>query len=191
MWSNLKVRRLFREDDGVEGCGPFRKKSDNKYHVLGNVLRIVFQMALSPVLLLTPRSIVNAVDNYLRDGWLVEFATTPDSVLSAARGSGAGEYDVTGLKPSWILQVTISGGTLQYYHQIPFSEDVENTGYTALSYPMKSAAKLFEEAGLIAGPAPEGREYTLLDCERIAEQLLRAYCSADWHLRGLLLGSCQ
>ncbi|KAJ7214232.1 hypothetical protein C8J57DRAFT_1096633, partial [Mycena rebaudengoi] len=88
-------------------------------------------------------------------------------------------YDVTGFRPSWVLKVTVHGGELHHFRQIEYSQDVETAGgYTALSYPMASAVVLFKEAGLETSPPPPGRDYTLLDRQRIAEQLLRLYCSA-------------
>ncbi|KAJ7034460.1 hypothetical protein C8F04DRAFT_956358, partial [Mycena alexandri] len=131
--SNLRLRRLLYEDDGVEGCGLFHKRPEREFHVLGNILRLIFAIVLSPFYLLTPRSFVSAVDNYIQSSWLLEFATAPDSVLSNAPGGGKGQYDVTGFLPSWVLEVTIQNGALQIFRQIPFSEEVEQAGYTALS----------------------------------------------------------
>ncbi|KAJ6626144.1 hypothetical protein B0H10DRAFT_1999200 [Mycena sp. CBHHK59/15] len=179
MKSHMKPRRLFREDNGVEGCGLFHKKPEKTFHVLGNILRLVFTVVFSPIYLLTPRVVVESVSNYLQAGWLLEYATTPDAVLSNARGGGKGQYDVTGFQPSWVLEVTIQNGGLRHFRQVAFSEDIELAGYSALSYPMRSAAVLFEEAGYVKEPAPEGREYTLEDRQRIAEQYLRLYCSAN------------
>ncbi|KAJ6555239.1 hypothetical protein B0H10DRAFT_2123212 [Mycena sp. CBHHK59/15] len=170
MSSHMKLRRLLYEDKGIE---------EKTLHVLGNFLRLIFTVVFSPIYLLMPRAVVESVSNYLQVGWLLEYATTPDAVLSNARGGGKGQYDVTGFQPSWVLEVTIQNGGLRHYHQVAFSEDVELAGYSALSYPMLSAAVLFEEAGYVKEPAPEGREYTLKDRQRIAEQYLRLYCSAN------------
>ncbi|KAJ7486672.1 hypothetical protein FB451DRAFT_1026247, partial [Mycena latifolia] len=133
MGSNLRIRRLFQEDDGVEGIGFFHKRPEKTLHVLGNVLRLICAIVFSPFYLLTPRFIVNAVDNYVQAGWLLEYATTPDSVLSNARSGGKAQYDVTGFRPTWVLKAAIETGKLQSYEQIPFSEEVEIVGYTALS----------------------------------------------------------
>ncbi|KAF7369894.1 HET domain-containing protein [Mycena sanguinolenta] len=124
MGSNMRIGRLFLEDDGVEGCGMFHKRPERTLHILGNILRILFSLALSPLYLFTPRVIVNAVDNYIQSSWLLEYATTPDSVLSNARGGGKGQYDVREFRPAWVLQVTIQNGELQSVHQIPYSEEV-------------------------------------------------------------------
>ncbi|KAJ7181212.1 hypothetical protein C8R46DRAFT_885440, partial [Mycena filopes] len=82
--SNVRPGRLLREDDGVEGCGWFHKRPErvSTPHVLGNILRLIFAIILSPIYLLTPRGIVSAVDNYIQTSWLLDFATAPDSVLS-------------------------------------------------------------------------------------------------------------
>ncbi|KAJ7611979.1 hypothetical protein DFH06DRAFT_1243813 [Mycena polygramma] len=178
MGSNLRLRRLFREDDGVEGCGVFHKKPDRTFHVLGNILRVLFALLLSPAYLLTPRFVVNAVDNYIQSSWLLEYATTPDSVLSNARSGGKGQYDVTGFYPSWVLKITIMGGVLVDLRQVPFSDEVADVGYTALSYPMESAAILATEDGFVPTPPPDDRPYTLDDRRTISKYFLELYCSA-------------
>jgi hypothetical protein len=148
------------------------------FHVLGNILRLLFTIAGAPIYLFTPRVVVSAVDNYLQSGWLLEYAMTPDAVLSNARGGGKGQYDVTGFQPSWVLEVKIQNGALQTFRQISFSEKDPEAGYTALSYPMQSAAVLATEAGFVPGPAPAGREYTLADRRTISGFFLQLYCSA-------------
>ncbi|KAJ7131166.1 hypothetical protein C8R44DRAFT_665016 [Mycena epipterygia] len=184
MGSDLRIGRLFREDAGVEGCGLFHKRREKPFHLLGNILRLVFAIIFSPIYLLTPRTVVEAIDNYVQAGWLLEFANTHDSVLSNARGGGKGRYDVTGEKPSWLLKVTIKNGTLHHARQIRFSEEfdpAQAVKYTALSYPMQSAAVLFTEAGLRPSTPPPGddRQYTLADRKNISAELLRLYCSAN------------
>ncbi|KAJ6494233.1 hypothetical protein C8R45DRAFT_824432, partial [Mycena sanguinolenta] len=82
----MRLGRLFREDDGVEGCGMFHKRPERTLHIIGNILRILFSLALSPLYLFTPRLVVNAVDNYIQSSWLLEYAITPDSVLSNSPG---------------------------------------------------------------------------------------------------------
>ncbi|KAJ7753065.1 hypothetical protein DFH07DRAFT_744596, partial [Mycena maculata] len=81
---------------------------------------------------------MDTIDNHLRSSWLVELASTPDAVLSNSRSGAQEKYDVTGFQPSWMLKVTIKGGILQNFHQIPYSEKVERVGYTALSYWVES-----------------------------------------------------
>ncbi|PBK58360.1 hypothetical protein ARMSODRAFT_841504, partial [Armillaria solidipes] len=87
-------------------------------------------------------------------------------------------YAPTGSNPRWLLMVQIVDGTILFSHQVRWSEEVRNR-YTALSYPMESAYVLFQEAGLTAEAAPtDERRFTLKDRKRIAEQLLKEYCSA-------------
>ncbi|KAJ6548668.1 hypothetical protein B0H19DRAFT_952466, partial [Mycena capillaripes] len=131
--SNLRPRRLFYEDDEVEGCGWFHKRPERTFHVLGNILRLIFTLLLSPFYLFTPRVVTSGVSNYFQSSWLLEYAATPDSVLSNARSGGKGEYDVTNFRPSWILEVKVRNGAFVSLRQIPFSEEVADTGYTALS----------------------------------------------------------
>ncbi|KAJ7736686.1 hypothetical protein B0H16DRAFT_119115 [Mycena metata] len=145
-------------------------------------------MVLSPILFLrammhvfTPRAVVEVFGNYFHYGWLVEFAMTPDPVLSNARGGGKGEYDVTGFQPSWMLEVIIRNGTFHSSRQIPFSEEVERVGYTALSYPMESAEVLAREHHFVYNFAPEGRKYSRADRRTISEYVLHLYCSARRH----------
>ncbi|KAJ6475921.1 hypothetical protein C8R47DRAFT_661337 [Mycena vitilis] len=177
--SNLRLRRLFREDDGVEGCGLFHKKPDQTFHVLGNILRILLSLLLSPIYLLTPRAAVSAVGNYIQSSWLLDYATTPDSVLSIAKSDGErGQYDVTGFYPSWVLKITIKDEALAELLQVPFSDEVAEAGYTALSYPMQSAVVLSTEDGFVPAPAPGDRPYTLDDRRKISKYFLRLYCSA-------------
>ncbi|KAJ7724370.1 hypothetical protein B0H16DRAFT_1246688, partial [Mycena metata] len=60
--------RLFREDDGVEGCGLYHKRPEQMFHVLGNVLRLIFSIILSPLYLITPRAVVGATTTSNRAG---------------------------------------------------------------------------------------------------------------------------
>jgi hypothetical protein len=117
---------------------------------------------------------VQAVDNSIHSTWLLEFAMAPDSVLSNPRGGEKTQYAVTGFRPKWVLKVNIADGTSR---QIPFDEEIADTGYTALSYPMQSAVVLAEAANFVRGPAPPGREYSLADRRNIARYFLALYCS--------------
>ncbi|KAJ6626139.1 hypothetical protein B0H10DRAFT_1999182 [Mycena sp. CBHHK59/15] len=175
MSSHMKLRRLLYEDKGIEGCGLFHKKPEKTLHVLGNFLRLIFTVVFSPIYLLMPRAVVESVSNYLQVGWLLEYATTPDAVLSNARGGGKGQYDVTGFQPSWVLEVTIQNGGLHHFHQVAFSEDIELAGYSALSYPMLSAAVLFEEAGYVK----ELRQKAARESHRTEYIWLDEFCLSD------------
>ncbi|KAF7353368.1 hypothetical protein MSAN_01525400 [Mycena sanguinolenta] len=43
--------RLFREHKGIEGSGYFHKDPEKRFHVLGNVLRFLFTLLISPLIL--------------------------------------------------------------------------------------------------------------------------------------------
>ncbi|KAJ7626555.1 hypothetical protein DFH06DRAFT_1304655 [Mycena polygramma] len=175
MGANLRLRRLFREDDGVEGCGVFHKKPDRQIlrWMLPDLPRLRKHSAGH---LRAPP--VSGVPLDPASSWLLEYATTPDSVLSNAKSGGKGEYDVTGFSPSWVLEITIEGGALVKMRQVPFSDEVAEVGYTALSYPMKSAAVLATEDGFVPTPPPDDRPYTLDDRRTISKYFLQLYCSA-------------
>ncbi|KAJ7861698.1 hypothetical protein B0H14DRAFT_2575828 [Mycena olivaceomarginata] len=134
MHSQARFKRLLREDDGVEGCGLFRATPEERFHTLGNVLRLIIAIVRSPFNLLSAHGPEEA-DNNVRPSWLVDFAVLPDSVLSTARGGGRGQYEVTGFLPTWVVEATIENGRLKTSRQITFSKAVEDVGYTALSYP--------------------------------------------------------
>ncbi|KAF7358995.1 HET domain-containing protein [Mycena sanguinolenta] len=178
MRANMRARRLFREDDGVEGCGMFHKRPEMPLHILGNILRLKLILIFAPIYIFIPRSVFEAVDNYIRFNWLLQYAITPDAVLSDAPGGGKGQYAVTEFQPAWMLEVTIRDGKLQAFQQIPLSDEIAEVGYTALSYSMDSAAVLASEAGFVPGPGPGRRKYTRQDKRSMGEYLLRLYCSA-------------
>ncbi|KAJ7897629.1 hypothetical protein B0H14DRAFT_2332477 [Mycena olivaceomarginata] len=107
----------------------------------------------------------------------MEFAITPDPVLTHAPGGGKGEYDVTGFNPTWILVVKIQDGQLLGYHQTMFRADT-HSDYTALSYDVESAAQLFDATERPQkAPAPDP-PYSIADRQKIAKRFLQLYCSA-------------
>lgn len=145
------------------------------FHVLGNILRVLSVFLLSPANLATLGLVTTAIENYLQSDQPANYSTTPDSVLSDARGGGKAEYEVAGFRPTWILEVKIATGT---FRQIPFSENIAHTGYLALSYPTQSAAVLAREGNFIPAPAVKGGEYPLDDRRTISRYFLELYCSA-------------
>ncbi|KAJ7083426.1 hypothetical protein C8R44DRAFT_722073 [Mycena epipterygia] len=182
--SNLRIIRVFKEDDGVEGCGFFHRNPERPLHILGNILRVITMLAVAPVYVLTPRVVVDQVDNYINASWLLEYATTPDPVLTNARGGGKGKYDVTGFKPSWVMEVTIKDGKYHSYRQTRFLKHVEAAGYTALSYAMANAEKLDTEEENNAAEAiilpSYGPEYIRIRKKQArAIRVLKLYCSAE------------
>ncbi|THU93647.1 hypothetical protein K435DRAFT_589100, partial [Dendrothele bispora CBS 962.96] len=77
------LARLFREDPGVKGCGWFAPYREQRLHVLGNVVRILFHLAFSPF---SPFPVGDAVGAALYNfvsinSWDNEIADTPDAVL--------------------------------------------------------------------------------------------------------------
>ncbi|KAJ7877533.1 hypothetical protein B0H14DRAFT_2286517, partial [Mycena olivaceomarginata] len=79
----------------------------------------------------------------------------------------------------WVLKVVIRDGRLFEFIQVPFSEDIERQGYTAISYAMESAVQLSRDADFEPAPPADGRQYSLADRQRIAEYLLKLYCSTE------------
>jgi hypothetical protein len=144
--------------------------------VVGNIARIVFKIVTAPILQWSPYAVTEKIMNLSK--WQVEYADTPAAVLSATTGKGHTQYGVAGFKPSWILEVVIKDGTLIDFNQVPFSEDIECQGYTAISYDMESAVQLSKEDGFTPAPPANGRKYSLVDKQSIAKYLLILYCSA-------------
>ncbi|KAJ7741354.1 hypothetical protein B0H16DRAFT_1034248, partial [Mycena metata] len=148
-----------------------------RFHVLGNVLRVIIAVVLSPFSLLSEHGPEEA-DDHVRPGWLVNFAVLPDSVLSTAKGGGSGQYEVTGLSPTWVVEATIERGRLKTSRQIAFSKMIADVGYTALSYPMESAIVLAKKQGFVPEAPKAGLPLPRPDQRLISDYLLELYCSA-------------
>ncbi|KAK0470086.1 uncharacterized protein EV420DRAFT_1634515 [Desarmillaria tabescens] len=177
--SNVRPGRLFVEDPNVKAPCWFSRRNTDLFHVPAQILRILVQVILAPIYLLTPYVVYDQISNYTSASWAFELTSTPDAVLTTAPGGGAGAYAPTGSTPRWLLSVQIVDGEITGVQQVAWSEEVRNRGYTALSYPMDSAYVLFQEAGLtVEAPSTEKRRFTLRDRKRIAERLLIEYCSA-------------
>ncbi|KAK7455876.1 hypothetical protein VKT23_010913 [Stygiomarasmius scandens] len=87
-------------------------------------------------------------------------------------------YETTNVQPHWMLEVQIRDGKYAAHRQINWTADGQNHEYSAISYGMRSAFVLFEEAGKQAlDEKPEGKEWSLADRRRISEQLLIEFCS--------------
>ncbi|KAK0449881.1 hypothetical protein EV421DRAFT_1289551 [Armillaria borealis] len=177
--SYVRLGRLIVEDPNVKAPCWFSRRSTDVFHVPAQIFRILVQVILAPVYIWVPHNIYDQISNYASASWAYELTSTPDAVLTTAPGGGAGAYAPTGSTPRWVLSVQIAEGVITDIEQVPWSEDVRNRGYTALSYPMDSAYVLFQEAGLsVEAPPTESRRFTLRDRKRIAERLLIEYCSA-------------
>ncbi|KAJ7029530.1 hypothetical protein C8F04DRAFT_1116152 [Mycena alexandri] len=174
--SNLLVMRVFKEEAAVEGCGYFHRNPKQPLHVLGNIVRVFTILTMAPIYILIPRILKQKFSNYVGAGWLVEFATTPDPVLTHALDGGMGEYAVTGYNPTWVLSVKIVNGRLDSFSQTEFKKNP--VGYTALSYDIDSVALLFPENERPIR-APRGKPpYNHPDRRKIAKKYLELYCSA-------------
>jgi hypothetical protein len=156
LWRQFVFSRLFVEDDAVEGtCWFAKRREDEGLHVFANCLRIVLVLAFAPIYILTPRALVVGLANFFKSSWAIEQVGTPDAVLSKAPGDGGpAKYEVSHLRPSWMLEVTIANGK-HVYRQVPWDNMVRGETFTALSYPFSSAQELFVEAGNTLPSHPE------------------------------------
>ncbi|KAJ7777066.1 hypothetical protein B0H16DRAFT_947454 [Mycena metata] len=181
--TNLRVMRVFQEEAAVEGCGYFHRNPKQPLHVLGNIVRAFTVLMMAPLYILIPRVLKQTFSNYVGAGWLVEFATTPDPVLTHALRGGKGEYDsdVNGYDPKWVLSVEIVNGRLGSFFQTEFKKLKDRAvGYTALSYDIDSAALLFPESERpIRAPRGNPTPYSHRDRRKIAKRYLELYCSAE------------
>ncbi|KAJ6518294.1 hypothetical protein C8R47DRAFT_1086489 [Mycena vitilis] len=50
--SDFRLHRLIRERPGIESCGYFHKNLNERFHVLGNVLRLIFSLLISPLIVI-------------------------------------------------------------------------------------------------------------------------------------------
>ncbi|KAF9442756.1 hypothetical protein P691DRAFT_846071, partial [Macrolepiota fuliginosa MF-IS2] len=96
---------------------------------------------------------------------------------------GEGEFDPTGRRPRWMLKVTFCGAAKlkkKQVEQVEFEDEeaeIKANGYTAISYPMDSAERLFKEAGKkLKDPQPSpNRKWSLRDRKRISWHVLVEY----------------
>ncbi|KAK0222257.1 hypothetical protein IW262DRAFT_1482368 [Armillaria fumosa] len=173
--SHIRLERLIIEDSRVKAPCWFSRRRNDFFHIPAQILRALILLILSPIYVLIPHVVSENIWSYIRASWDFELASTPDAVLTTAPGDGGrGSYEPTGYTPRWLLSVKIENGNIRGRQQVPWSEEIRNQGYTALSYAMDSAYVLFKEAKLTAGSTP----FTLEDRKRIAERLLIEYCSA-------------
>lgn len=109
----------------------------------------------------------------------MEFVNIPDAILHKVPGDGKkGAHEVTARTPRWLIKVELQDGRKPKSVQVPWSEDTHTKGYTAISYPMKSAYVLFQEGREELDPPPSAtRRWSLRDRRRIA-QLLVGYARA-------------
>ncbi|PBK60153.1 hypothetical protein ARMSODRAFT_735322 [Armillaria solidipes] len=173
--SHIRLERLVIEDPHVKAPCWFSRRRGDFFHIPAQVLRGLVLVIVAPIYVLIPHVVSENIWRYIRASWEFELASTPDAVLTTAPGDGGrGAYEPTGYTPRWLLSVKIVNGGIENYQQVPWSEEIRDRGYTALSYAMDSAYVLFQEAQLTVEKTP----FTLDDRKRIAERLLIEYCSA-------------
>ncbi|THU76093.1 hypothetical protein K435DRAFT_974575 [Dendrothele bispora CBS 962.96] len=198
--------RLFQEDPGVKGCGWFAPYREQRFHILGNVLRVLTFVIFAPFTSIPAGDALgNIVYNLILLGWFDEFVDTPDAVLrhppepftpiplvghideplhggpDISPSTSPDVYEPLSYKPRWMLEVTIRDGQYASRKQINWVADEVGSShrYTAISYDMGSAYVLFSEAGKhTEDPSPEGKKWSPADRRRISKQLLIEYCSA-------------
>uniref|UniRef100_A0A0W0EVD5 Heterokaryon incompatibility domain-containing protein n=1 Tax=Moniliophthora roreri TaxID=221103 RepID=A0A0W0EVD5_MONRR len=179
--------RLILEDPGVKGCGWFHRRREDRFHVLANIIRLVFHIVAAPFTAFPVGEIIGeAAYNFGRAGWEDELVDVPEAVLQnppdengdpdpnslgppailkMASSSSSDSlrrvtevYATTNFEPRWMLLVFIRGGQYSGYRQIAWTEEFRGRGYTALSYDMEAAYTLFQEAGEhTLDPKPAGK----------------------------------
>ncbi|KIJ23793.1 hypothetical protein M422DRAFT_275560, partial [Sphaerobolus stellatus SS14] len=83
----ITPRRLIQEDHGIKGCAWFGRKADSKWHVVGNVVRIVVHIAVAPLYIIQHLStfvgFYNTKDEEIADkmAWFSEFSNIFNAVL--------------------------------------------------------------------------------------------------------------
>ncbi|TFK38531.1 hypothetical protein BDQ12DRAFT_651626 [Crucibulum laeve] len=174
----LHLRRLLEEDEGVEGPSWFSRERSHQFHQLANVLRCTFHILFSPLSLI-PSHVFQLSQHILQPRRASQPVELFGSVLAKSPSNGSlAEYQNVSFHPRWLLKVEFRLNTSPQYEQVSWSDDVRAAGYTALSYPLKSAFKLFRDAGrTLQDPSPfsKGRRWSLRDRQRIAEQVLIEY----------------
>ncbi|EKM76704.1 hypothetical protein AGABI1DRAFT_130998 [Agaricus bisporus var. burnettii JB137-S8] len=132
--THVQPRRLWREDDGVEGPLLFGRKPTSRLHILANVLRLFFAIVFSPIYIFIPLDTAilakfDFIKRILR--WSIEWAETPDAVLLESPSSligeegkikvaSRGQYAVTGNKPRWLLEVEFRGNQIVSQRQVRY-----------------------------------------------------------------------
>ncbi|XP_006455277.1 hypothetical protein AGABI2DRAFT_138510 [Agaricus bisporus var. bisporus H97] len=115
-----------------------------------------------------------------------------------------GEYAVTGNKPRWLLEVEFRGTQIVSQRQVRYEWErgkgdvstpkgspngnslrkrIQQSGYTAISYSMRSAEELFLESNCSLDPQPDiqpggNRKYSLRNRQIISQTLLDEYARA-------------
>lgn len=211
-----RPRRLIQEDPGVKGPLWFGRDPDSPWHVPMNILRIIWAIPLAPLYFLFPKFLKESLKGLLKGlVWTIEWFHVPDAILLEPPGAGksanqersSGKYAVTGNKPRWLLEVHFQGERIISQRQVPYDGGhydestllpeglalrglIQRYGYTAISYPMKSAKVLFQETGKELGEESEtereaGRELSLRNRKLISQTVLDCYAQARTTMPGV------
>ncbi|KAF7762512.1 hypothetical protein Agabi119p4_9105 [Agaricus bisporus var. burnettii] len=138
---------------------------------------------------------------------------SPGSLISEegkTKVASKGQYAVTGNKPRWLLEVEFRGTQIVSQRQVRYEWErekrddlilkgspignslrkrIQQSGYTAISYSMKSAEELFLESGCSLEPQPEippggNRKYSLQNRQKLSQTLLDEYARARKTVNG-------
>lgn len=213
--NECRPRRLIQEDPGVKGPLWFGRNPESPWHIPLNIVRLIIVIPLAPIYFLFPKYLKQALKQLLKGVvWSIEWFHVPDAILleppggekGMNQGHSGGQYAVTGNKPRWLLEVHFQGKRISSQRQVPYDgghpdestlppealalqESIQKAGYTAISYPMKSAEVLFREAKRRLDRESEekkkpGREFSLLNRKRISQTVLDCYAAARARMPG-------
>jgi hypothetical protein len=126
------------------------------------------------------------------------------------KAASVGQYAVSGNKPRWLLKVEFQGTEIISWEQVRYEwerekgdglkpkgsptgsslrKEIQQAGYTAISYSMSSAEELFRESGRCLEPQPEippggQQRYSIRNRQHISQVLLDEYARARKTLGG-------
>ncbi|KAF5348891.1 hypothetical protein D9756_009822 [Leucocoprinus leucothites] len=207
--SECNLGRLVKEDPGVLAPVWFGRKPDSFLHIIANLLRLIIGIPCAPLYLLWSFVAAPWRQAFKRIArWEIEWPHIPDAIISeppsaCSRGRNigivSGEYAVSNNKPRWLLEVHFAGATISSMRQVVYGADsveeslqtltavrrsIQNHGYTAISYPMKSATHmyLYEAKRHLDVESerkkPTGRELSLANRQLISYMVLECYAEA-------------
>ncbi|THU77693.1 hypothetical protein K435DRAFT_846093, partial [Dendrothele bispora CBS 962.96] len=207
------LKRLLKEEPGVRGSTWFARRSQDRFHVFSNIIRLFWAVVFAPVAAVLPfiPLITPLVDQFVpfdlkaftpkirpeinynydlesdddsdketdTDFQKAILHNPPKSSTAIDHTQDSEVYATTGFDPSWMLKVTVRNGQYWSHEQVKFDAENMRGAYTALSYDMSAAIKLFTEAGdQRMDPKPKGTDWSWRDRQRISERFLLEYCSA-------------
>ncbi|KAF5348829.1 hypothetical protein D9756_009828 [Leucocoprinus leucothites] len=209
-----RVGRLFKEDPGVLAPLWFGRDPDSEWHVIANWIRVILAIPLAPIYVVWSymaapwKQAMNA-----SVAWNVEWPHVPDAIIYEPPGAVLrepgwglplnGEYAVTNNKPRWLLEVHFRGTSILSEQQVPYDgshpdekilrpdelalrKAVQDLGYIAISYPMKSARHMFrnEAKRQFNTSSDAGRKLSLENRQLAAHIVLECYAEARASIPG-------